>query len=379
MAKALGEMDIPIAHIKIGDRIREDLGDLSSLQISIEVHDQIQPIIVQRIDDEEDRYELIDGERRLQVLKRMGRKEIHCRLWETLGETDKKEMELELCIKRKSLSYAEEARAVRAIVEAKKKENMAGGLAKFGSRMRNKDIAESLGMSASQLSRNLTIAKALEDHPQIETLCNTANAAMKMIQRREFITPQESMTRRVFEECYTQMEPLELVTSIEKAMVSLFVLHPETVDKELVIEAEKKLKLGGSLIVFVDMMHIAEWIPFLNSLDLIVEEQPRIWAVKGEGTYYSYLWCGKNRTQPLRNLPDHVSYQRTADCLSLKAKSPNLWKNFYHCCTEQGDFVVVPDCQDIEAIKVAYDMKRNIRASCSNTILRDKLIMMSGR
>lgn len=370
-------MDIPISDIRIGDRIREDLGDLSSLQISLEIHDQIQPIIVQEA--ENGKYELIDGERRLQVLKRMGRETVHCRLWENLDANDKLEMELELCIKRKSLTWAEEARAVKKIVEGKKKEQMIGGLGKFGTKIRNKDIAESLGMSAPNLSKCLTIAKALEDHPQLETLCHTRNQALTMINRKEFITPQESMTRKVFEECYLNIEPLGLVNSIEKPIVDLFVLHPETLDRELVTAAAHKLRPGGNMIIFIEMQDIGEWIPFLKSLDLYVDETPMIWSVKGENIYYSYLWAGKNRQQPLRFLSAHVSYQRTPECLSLKAKSPMLWKKFYHSCTEQGGFIVVPDCRDIEAVKVAYDMKRNIRASCSDTILRDKLIMISGR
>jgi ParB/RepB/Spo0J family partition protein len=379
MNRVIGEMDVPISDIRVGDRIREDLGDLSSLQISIEIHGQVQPIIIQKSQTKDGMYELIDGERRLQVAKRMGLKEIHCRLFESLKDDDKAELELELCIRRKQLTYAEEARAVKRVVENKKRQNMAGGLGKFGSRVKNKDIAETLGMSPATLSKNLTIAKALEDHPQIETICTNMNQALTMIRRKEFITPQESLTRKIFEDCYTNETPMELIDSLDKKIADLIVLHPETVDKELVTKSVDKLKLGGSMILFVEMADLGEWLPFLKSLDIYVEEQPMIWAVKGEGTYYTYLWCGKSRQQPIRFLSQHVSYARSADCLSLKAKSPKLWKNFIHCCTEQGGYVVIPDCRDIEAIKVAYDMQRNVIASCSDSILRDKLIMISGR
>ena len=244
---------------------------------------------------------------------------------------------------------------------------------------RSKDIAESLGMSPSMLSKNLTIAKALEDHPQIETLCSTQNQALVMITRKEFINPQESMTRKIFEDCFTEHTPLDLVESIDGKMIDLAVLHPDTVDRELVTATVERMKMGASMIIFVELEDLGTWIPFLSSLDITVNSQPLLWTVKGEGTFYSYLWCGKNRSQPLRFMSPVVSYARTADCLSLKAKSPMLWKKFYHSCTEQGAFIVVPDCRDIEAIKVAYDMKRNIRASCSDSILRDKLIMVSGR
>jgi hypothetical protein len=143
--------------------------------------------------------------------------------------------------------------------------------------------------------------------------------------------------------------------------------------------AEKKLKLGGSLIVFTEMEDMAGWYPVLGALDLHMEKQPMIWNVKGEHTYYSYFWLGKNRTQPIRLIPPHVTHPRGPDSMSLKAKAPLLLKRFINCCTEQSGFVVVPGCEDIDTIKVAYDMNRNIRASCSDVILRDRLIMSSGR
>lgn len=376
-AKKVGEMTVPIKDIKIGDRIREDLGDLNQLELSIEINGLLQPIIVQQ--GEGKKYELIDGERRIQVHKRMGKPNIDCVLFEAMDDLRKTEVELELCVKRKGLTFAEEARAVRDIVEMRRKQGMTGGLSKFGTSVKNKDIADSLGMSPQTLSQCLTIAKALDEHPQIEILCSSKNQALKMISRKEFISPNESITRQHFLECFTIQSPMSLLEGLDGRVADLIILHPETVDPDLARMAEKKLRLGGSMILFVEMEDMAGWYPVLGALDMHMEKQPMIWNVKGESTYYSYFWLGKNRTQPIRLIPPHVTHPRGVASMSLKAKAPLLLKRFINCCTEQSGFVVVPGCEDIDTIKIAYDMNRNIRASCSDKVLRDRLIMSSGR
>lgn len=375
--KRLGEKDIPIRDIKIGDRIREDLGDLNGLQLSIEINGLLQPIIVQQGDNSG--YELIDGERRIQVYKRMGNPSIPCQLFEYLDDLRKAEIEMELCVKRKGLTYAEEARAVRDIVEQRKKRGMTSGISKFGTSSKHKDIADSLGISPQTLSQCLTIANALDEHPQIEILCSSKSQALKMISRKEFISPNESITRQHFLEYFTVQSPISLLEGIDGRIADLIILHPKTVDPDLVYMAEKKLRLGGSLILFIEMEDMAGWYPILGALDMHLEKQPMIWNVKGENTYYSYFWLGKNRTTPIRLIPPHVTHPRGNDSMSIKAKAPLLIKRFINCCTEQGGFVVVPGCEDIDTVKIAYDMSRNIRASCEDVILRDRLIMSSGR
>ncbi|MDB4261306.1 ParB N-terminal domain-containing protein [bacterium] len=375
--KKIGERNIPIRDIKIGERYRDDLGDLSGLQLSLEIHGQLQPIIVQEGDNG---YELIDGERRIQTFKRMGLKEIWAQELEAMDNIKRREIELELCIKRKSLSYAEESRAVRDIVEARKKQGSVGGIAKFGGTIRNKDIAETLGMSPATLSQCLTIANALDDHPEIELMCTSKTKALKMISRKEFIQPAASLTRKHFEESYTIQTPLSLVEGIDGSIVDLALLHPDTVDRELVRATVDRLRIGGSLILFVEMTDIGEWMPFLLSIDgLNVETQPMIWNVKGESDYRTYFWCGKGRSSPIRIIPPHVTYPRSPESLHLKAKAPMLIRRFVQSCTETGGFIISPGCWDIDTVKVAHDMQRNIRACTTEQILRDKLIMTSGR
>ena len=63
-------MLLDIAKIKVGDRIREDFGNIDKLAENIKEHGLINPIAVTP------QYELIAGERRLRALKKLGYKQV---------------------------------------------------------------------------------------------------------------------------------------------------------------------------------------------------------------------------------------------------------------------------------------------------------------
>jgi ParB-like chromosome segregation protein Spo0J len=63
-------MKIEIAKIKVGKRLRADLGDLTNLKKSIELLGLLHPIVVT------EGLVLVAGERRLQACKELGQKKI---------------------------------------------------------------------------------------------------------------------------------------------------------------------------------------------------------------------------------------------------------------------------------------------------------------
>lgn len=77
-------MKLNISEIKIGPRIRQDRGDLSSLKQSIQKMGLLQPIIVNT------KKELISGFRRLEACRQLGWKEIEVKMIETEGDILKK-------------------------------------------------------------------------------------------------------------------------------------------------------------------------------------------------------------------------------------------------------------------------------------------------
>ena len=77
-------MKLNISEIKINPRIRQDMGDLSSLKQSIQKMGLLQPIIVNT------KKELISGFRRLEACRQLGWKEIEVKMIETEGDILKK-------------------------------------------------------------------------------------------------------------------------------------------------------------------------------------------------------------------------------------------------------------------------------------------------
>jgi len=60
-------LKIEISKIKIGKRIRQDMGDINGLAESIKVYGLLSPILVRRIN--ENHYKLLAGHRRLEATK----------------------------------------------------------------------------------------------------------------------------------------------------------------------------------------------------------------------------------------------------------------------------------------------------------------------
>ena len=67
--------EIPIEYIQIGERYREDLGDLTELKESLSTKGQIQTIAVERVLTQEGEfleYALLGGGRRIAAMKELG-------------------------------------------------------------------------------------------------------------------------------------------------------------------------------------------------------------------------------------------------------------------------------------------------------------------
>ena len=97
---------VPIASIQIGERRRQDLGDIASLARNIEAHGLIHPIVVSSEN------ELIAGERRLRAHQYLGLDTIEVRRWAVLDPDEQREIELAENLDRKDLTPLERSRNV---------------------------------------------------------------------------------------------------------------------------------------------------------------------------------------------------------------------------------------------------------------------------
>lgn len=102
---------VPVEAIVVGDRRREDLGDIAALAASISRHGLLHPIVV----DEQTR--LVAGGRRLAAAKQLGWARIEIRRLGDLTDTELREIELEENVRRKDLTEYERSRQMVALAQ----------------------------------------------------------------------------------------------------------------------------------------------------------------------------------------------------------------------------------------------------------------------
>lgn len=90
-----------VSSIKVGERVRKELGDLDALKKSLEKHGLIHPILINS------RGELIAGYRRLTAAVQLGWKEIDAKVVDPEREIDLLELEMEENMARKDFTYEE--------------------------------------------------------------------------------------------------------------------------------------------------------------------------------------------------------------------------------------------------------------------------------
>jgi len=369
----VGIKKIPIKDIIVGDRYRKDMADLQTLGLSLQIEGQLLPLVVDIA--EGGKYRLVEGERRIRAAKLVGIKELECIMWSTLTDLRRKELELVMCVQRQQLHYMEEARAVKDLVDRRKKEGMVGGIAKFGKTVRNKDIATELNMTPARMSEDLRIATALEERPDLEASTFTRTEFLRKVRNREFEVPDEGHFQSVFKQNFIVTTPVGCLETVNDKIIDLCIMHPDKVDPALLQEVIAKLKITGQLIIFATHKDCYEWEKLLTNNGFNTGPQPYIWHIKDAGDYQNYIWSSPNLLGPLRPMQNMLSASRPNKSFHNKGKPMQLISNIIKCCTERGAFVVIPECHDIESVRCCVESDRNVRAAVNNKIERDRLIL----
>ena len=97
---------VPVERIRVRKRIREDLGDLQTLQNSIREHGLLNPVLV------DNDYNLIAGERRLRAVQALGRPRIEARIIENPDRVAIFDMEVHENLLRKDFTEQEIAKSI---------------------------------------------------------------------------------------------------------------------------------------------------------------------------------------------------------------------------------------------------------------------------
>lgn len=167
-------MIVKISELHIGQRVRDDYGDMESLANSIKEYGLLHPIVV------DSNYNLIAGCRRLLACERIGMKEIEAKVLEDISEKELRALELEENIRRKDLTELEKSKNLVELAEIKKEKLKKIVMAEPAKTNRGgrppasevalKDIAESMCIPRKTLHDAKQHVAAVEEFPPLENL-----------------------------------------------------------------------------------------------------------------------------------------------------------------------------------------------------------------
>lgn len=176
--KTVGQVvKIPLNQITIGERGRQDYGEIEELASSISEHGMLQPITVSQmnLNAVDDNYILVTGGRRYRAHEQLKLPTIDCLVRELGKVTDISIAELELVenVHRKELTWQERCSMEYRLMKMK-------GLTM-------KELAEEVDSSASQVSRHVIMGEALEAIPDLANCKNFDDARKTLAKMKESI------------------------------------------------------------------------------------------------------------------------------------------------------------------------------------------------
>ncbi len=189
--------EITIADIEVGERFRQDLGDITALADSIRKDGLIQPIAVCN-NSGDIPYRLIAGGRRFYAISHIAQKQggkdtISCRVYEKeLSEIQLRVLEFAENLYRKDMTWQEECNIKERIHDLQQKiHGVKTSTAKDAPGWTLADLSKMTGKSKGSLSGDISIAKVMKDTPQIDwDKFQTKNDAQKAMKHAKKIVTQ---------------------------------------------------------------------------------------------------------------------------------------------------------------------------------------------
>lgn len=173
-------MNLPINEIVVGERRRQDLGDIQGLADSIKQYGLLHPVVV------DENKVLVAGGRRLEAIRKLGWATVPVTLLQELTEKELRTVELEENIRRKDLTEIEKSRNMVELAELKavqlressdpspSEQFCSHSERNLGGRPEKQDniraVAQSIGISTGALSEARQHVAAVDKYPVLEPL-----------------------------------------------------------------------------------------------------------------------------------------------------------------------------------------------------------------
>jgi len=320
---------IKIDDINVGERVRADYGDISALATSIQRYGLLHPIVI------DEKNNLIAGERRLKAHVKLGKKEIEVKRFSELSDIDKKEIELEENIQRKSLEWQELVLAKLSLHELRQ--------TLYGTRTGHtggegwglSDTALALDQSVGTASMDLQLARAIKNFPELRKEKTKSNA-FKRYKQMESVLLRTELNRRRTRDVTPNIILGDAAIECKKwedESFDFFITDPpygQDLDKKsdkgktvsgvtyeddpyLIMELLRKvtkelyraLKPDRHMIIAFSMTHYIKLKQLLEDAGFHVDPTPLIWnkesgSTPANGDYFPYayepaFWCMKGR------------------------------------------------------------------------------------
>ena len=384
-----------ISTIKIGNRFRKDFGDIESLATSISSKSLLHPIIV---DDKTK--ELIAGERRLQAHKMLGLDEIEVKFMKDVDDVTRKEIEIEENLKRKDFTWQEEISAKMALDQIKRAQYggaVKGQVGGWGLR----ETGESIGQSTATVSQDISLAKAIEQFPELRKF-KTKDSAFKELQKlRERAVRSELGKRsrvKIDTSVIQNVDALAGLKALKAESVDLGLTDPpfgvnldasgkiniswaevyaddayDVLEKIRLVMKEyyRVLKQNTHMYVFFGTQHYHQMLQMLIDSGFEVNPIPLIWnkTTGGSGisptcwvvAYESCFHCMKGRRSLFKATSDVLTYNRKpAQSKIHPCEKPRaLLRRIIEASCEPGELVVDAYAGSASTLLAALECNRN--------------------
>lgn len=369
--------NIPISKILVGERQRQDYGDIISLQLSIEYKGLQYPIIVQ---PEGENFKLLAGGRRLQAFKNLKRSEIPAIFRENLSQVDQKELELEENLQRKQLNYLEEAQAIAELDRLKREKYGSNLPGRFSNKAgwSQKDTAKALGFSEGKVSQDIQIFEAIQKHPELKDL-PTRRDVLRELRRLEdgggISTPTKNKTQQQLDSFF-QKDPEAALKDILPESVDLIFLDLIPSLGEINFQKmSQKMKLCGQGYFFFPLEKLTLAQEYLKGSGFNFSERPFIWHIKGKDDYLPFYWFSKGIALPPKTISWHLSHTPDKDNIHTYAKPRELYFDLISKTSKKQDKVINLTAHDVTCIKVCLEINRYIKAFCPSSLLYDQYLL----
>lgn len=406
---------VKIKDIILGERAREDYGDLQGLSESLSKFGQLQPIVVMR-NRSDDKLQLIAGGRRYSAAMMLQWEEIEVKFFSELSDLEKLEIELEENLSRKDFEWAEEVKLTKQITEIKKKLAL-----EKGEKWTQEDSAQAINISTATLKRDLELAEAIEKNPEIAK-AESKSKASTLVRRMKSAESRKMSNLAIPVSTISKTEMLgihkgdsrEILKDIPSHSVDLIIADPpyaiefntkerndqyvETYGDLLVDEIRQVmaivepvmeecariLKPGGHIYLFFGIQHYQS---FYSSLEMTwrlnVHSTPLFWIKKSGENYkpyhrftvnYESFFFGYKSTEeenpkikyPMREFNSQHNATFENHSLSLKKKEHpaqkplSLYKEIISLSSQEGDVVLDPFLGSGISLVAAKQMGREV-------------------